>query len=224
MMFKSNDKKRIRILVCIVLLLCIVMAVYAVSGRLLQGIGEFLVHDDPPSHSDAVVVLNTGLEYYPRLIEAAAMYKQGLADRIIINGNRKTDSLRDLEAMGFKSCCPWYEDRMSILELLDVPRNDVLAISVEDAYDTVSEAEAVGAEILKKGYKRIILITSKFHTRRAAYIWEEMYKRKLEVVSVSAKTDPFDPSSWWRQGRQIKWVLAEYGAWIYYYWKNVTDI
>ena len=51
-----------------------------------------------------------------------------------------------------------------------------------------------------------------------------MYKGKLKVISVSAKTDPFDPDSWWRKGRQIRWVLAEYGAWIFYYWQELTDI
>ena len=186
--------------------------------------GEFLIHDDLPVKSDAVVVLNTGVEYYPRLVEAASIYKKGLIEKIVINGNRKTDSLRELEALGFKGCCPWYEDRTRILEMLGVPRYDVVPVSAEDAYDTLSEAEIVGEEIFKLGFRDIILITSKFHTRRAAHIWKEIYKSKLDVITVSAKTDPFDPSSWWKQGRQIRWVLAEYGAWIFYYWHKVTDI
>lgn len=223
-MFKANLKKRRRIFACVFIILCLTVIICLLSGTLFKKMGEFLVSDDLPMHSDAAVVLNTGLEYYPRLMEAASIYKQGLADKIIINGNRKTDSLRELEAMGFKNCCPWYKDWIRILEILGVPGYDVIALSVEDAYDTTSEAEAVGAEILREGYEQIILITSKFHTRRAAYIWEEMYEKKLKVNSVSAKTDPFDPSSWWKHGRQIRWVLAEYGAWIFYYWKKVTNL
>jgi uncharacterized SAM-binding protein YcdF (DUF218 family) len=210
--------------IIVVLILCVVIGIYVLSGRFLNCMGCFLIYDDPSGKSDAAVVLNTGLEYYPRLIEAASIYKLGLVEKIIINGNRKTDSLRDLEDLGFKNCCPWYEDSLSILEILGVPRYDVIAVSAEDAYDTVSEAEAVGNEVLKQGCKNIILITSKFHTRRAAHIWKEMYNGKLEVVSVSAKTDPFDPKSWWKQGRQVRWVLAEYGAWIFYYWQKITDI
>jgi uncharacterized SAM-binding protein YcdF (DUF218 family) len=217
----SNKQKKIIVLI---LLFCIVTVVYAVSGRFFRYMGEFLIYDDPCEGSDAAVVLNTGLEYYPRLIEAASIYKKGLTEKIIINGNRKTNSLRDIESMGFESCCPWYEDSLRILEILGVPRYDVMAVSAEDAYDTVSEAKAVGNEVVKKGFKNIILITSKFHTRRAAHIWKEIFKNKLEVTSVSAKTDPFDPASWWKQGRQIRWVLAEYGAWIFYYWQKITDI
>ena len=217
----SNKHKKIIILI---LLLCIAAGLYLISGRLLKSMGEFLICDDPSGKSDAAVVLNTGLEYYPRLIEASSIYKTGLAEKIIINGNRKSDSLRGLEAMGFRTCCPWYEDSMRILEILGVPRYDVIAVSAEDVYDTVSEAEAVGGEVIKRGYKNIILVTSKFHTRRAAHIWKEIYEDKLEVTSVSAKTDPFDPASWWKQGRQVRWVLAEYGAWLFYYWQKITDI
>ena len=221
-MIKSSTKQKKFII--LVLIICILTGLYAVSGSVFRCMGEFLIYDDPSGKSDAAVVLNTDLEYYPRLIEASAIYKQGLARKIIINGNRKTDSLRNIEAMGFEKCCAWYEDRMSILELLGVPRYDVLAVSAEDAYDTVTEAEAVGSEVVKQGYKNIILITSKFHTRRAAHIWKDLYRDELKVTSVSAKTDPFDPASWWEQGRQVRWVLAEYGAWIFYYWQKITDI
>jgi len=37
-------------------------------------------------------------------------------------------------------------------------------------------------------------------------------------------TDPYDPGSWWRNGRQIRWVMAEYGAWIYYWWKTLGTL
>ena len=56
------------------------------------------------------------------------------------------------------------------------------------------------------------------------FIWNGMFKEKLEIASVSAKTDPFDLSLWWKHGRQVRWVLAEYGAWIFYYWQMITDI
>ena len=96
-------------------------------------------------------------------------------------------------------------------------------ISAEDAYDTVSEAEIVGKEIVEAGFARIILATSKYHTRRARFIWQEMYAGQLEVRAVAAKSDLYDPDNWWHEGKQIRWVLAEYGAWFYYYWKSLKN-
>lgn len=197
---------------------------YLSVSPILAAIGRFLVLDDKPERSQAVVVLSTGIEYYPRLIEAAALFREGYAEKIVINGNRKSEALRELERKGFVECCPWYENSLRVLSLLGVPREKVIAISAEDAYDTVSEAEAVGTELLKQRMARIIITTSKFHTRRARYIWEKRFPREFTLRAVPARNDPYSADSWWKEGRQIRWVLAEYGAWIYYFWKKGLKI
>jgi uncharacterized SAM-binding protein YcdF (DUF218 family) len=184
--------------------------------------GSLIVMDEEPSRSDAVIVLNTGDEYYPRLIQAAELYRAGLAKKVIINGNRKTDALRALEAKGFESCCLWYTDSLRILGLLAVPEQDIIWISAEDAYDSISEAAAVGKELIRHKMTRIIITTSKFHSRRAKFIWKKMYGDQLTIAMAAAKEDPYNPENWWKDGRQIRWVLAEYGAWIYYWWKSLS--
>jgi len=214
-----SGKKRKALLFGLIILL-FVAVLYVSMGAILTGLGEFLVVDQNPEPSDAVVVLNTGMEYYPRLVEAAKLFQKGFVRKIVINGNRKTDALRSFEEMGFQPCCPWYEERLRILEMLGVPRKNVILISAEDAYDTVSEATAVGNELIRQGLKRIIVATSKSHTRRANFIWIKMFGNKLSITSVSAKADPYDPQVWWKEGRQIRWVLSEYGAWLFYFWKK----
>jgi uncharacterized SAM-binding protein YcdF (DUF218 family) len=202
--------------------LALMAFVIVISGALFRILGDMIVLDDKASSSDAVVVLNTGIEYYPRLIQAAELYRQGLAEHVVINGNRKTDTLRDLESKGFQRCCPWFADSVSILNMLGVPENKIIRISNEDAYDTVSESDIVGRELIKRQWTTVIITTSKYHTRRAKYIWQKMYKKQLTIYMVAAKTDPYDPDNWWKDGRQIRWVLAEYGAWIYYWWKEIA--
>jgi uncharacterized SAM-binding protein YcdF (DUF218 family) len=214
---KINPSTVIRLAV----ILSVLLLFYLLSGPILRKAGAFLVVDDVPVRSDAVVVLNTGVEYFPRLIEAAALYQKGLVDRVVINGNRKTDTLRDLESKGFEPCCNFCEDRLRVLSLFKVPRRKVICISAEDVYDTVSEAVFIGNKLVQKGYHSIIVTTSKYHTRRASHIWKKLFEGRLKVTAVSAKSDPFDPGSWWRSGRQVRWVMAEYGAWIYLWWKSI---
>ncbi len=203
-----------------ILLLFVAWLLYLSSSMIMTRLGDFLVLDEEPVPSDAVVVLCSGVEYYPRLIEAAELFRKGFARKVVINGNRKTDVLRSLEKKGFERCCPWYEESLRILSMFGVPKDQVICISAEDAYDTVSEAEIVGREILQKEFTKIIITTSKFHTRRARFIWNKRFGDTLSICSVSAKTDPYNPKGWWKEGRQIRWVLAEYGAWIYYWWKT----
>ncbi len=199
------------------------MSIYFFGEKTLISLGEMIVLDENVETADAVVVLNTGPEYYPRLIEAADIYRKGLTDQILINGNRKTDVLRRLEEKGLKRCCPWNEDFLRILSMLGVPREKVISLSEEDVYDTTTEAAAVGKEALRRGYSRIILTTSKYHTRRAHFIWKRMFGDKLSLYTVAAKRDPFNPRGWWKEGRQIRWVMAEYGAWGFYWWKSIKE-
>lgn len=197
------------------------ITVVATHSMWLGAVGRFLIVDEKPVRSDAIVVLNTGLEIYPRLIQAARLCADGWAEKIVINGNRKSDVLRDLERKGFQPGCPWYEDRLRILELLGVARNKVVVYSEEDAYDTVSEAKAVGRRLVGMGMERILVVTSKYHTRRANMIWRSLLGNQVEIRTVAAGCDPFDPDDWWRYGRQTRWVMAEYGGWIYWKWKSL---
>jgi uncharacterized SAM-binding protein YcdF (DUF218 family) len=215
----ATDKRR-RLFHVLAVLLIAFMLVYVFSERALTALGEFLILDENPVHADAVVVC-TGPGWYPRLMEAAALYQAGLADKVVINGNRKTQTLRRLEQMGYQRCCPWYEGGLRILAMLDVPRAAVITVSAEDAYDTVSEAKAVGQALIKAGISSVIVTTSKYHTRRAGYIWKRTFANQLSIRTVVARNDPFSPQCWWKEGRQVRWVMAEYGAWIYYFWKKI---
>lgn len=214
----TSRRRYLFILIPVLLVLLLVFF----SGAIMRKVGNLIVVDDKPLHSDAVVVLLTGVDYYPRLMQAAEIYHRQLARKIVINGNRKTDILRELEVKGFKECCPWYTDSVRILIMLGVAEKDIIPISAEDAYDTVSEAQIVGNELIRRNISKVIITTSKFHTRRAKFIWQNMYDNRLTIYMSPAASDPYDPQKWWKDGRQIRWVMAEYGAWIYYWWQRLS--
>lgn len=203
-------------------IICLLLGTTGLAGRywLLPGMGHWLVEDAPAARADAAVVLQTGVDYYPRLMEAATLYHQGRVDTIAINGNRKTDILRQLESRGFRRAAPWDEDALRILEVLGVPRERVLSIPAEDVFDTISEARTLEPSLTANGLRRLIIVTSKFHTNRASRIWRQRAGGDFEISSAAARHDPFDPDHWWRSGRQIRQVMAEYGGWLFYLWST----
>jgi len=207
----------------IFLLVLLIAFLVVAHVKILSGIGSFLVVENIPPDAEAAVVLNGGVDIYPRLIQAADLYKDKRAARIIINGNRKTDILRNLESNGYEPPCRWYAEAISILVHLGVTKDNIVAISAEDAYDTISEAAIVGEILINNGMENIIITTSKFHSRRAHHIWSKMYQGRLKVFIAPARNDPFKPEAWWKDSRQIRWVLSEYGAWIYYYAMKILD-
>jgi uncharacterized SAM-binding protein YcdF (DUF218 family) len=206
----------------IFLIFLLIALLFFVHGKILTGIGNFLVVQDTVEQAEAAVVLHTGVDIFPRLIEAADLYKKKKTDQVVINGNRKTEVLRILESRGYKPPCKWYAGEMKILNLLGVPKDHVMAISAENAFDTISEAKIVGDILVNNGMKKVVITTSKFHTRRAKHIWAKLYDGRLQVYAAAATSDPFNPETWWKDSRQIRWVLAEYGAWLYYYWQTLV--
>jgi len=81
------------------------LTIYLFTAPILTPLANFLVVDDQPEPADAVIVLNTGMGIYERLMEAANLYNQKYADKIFVNGNRKNVVLRELKDMGLQQSC-----------------------------------------------------------------------------------------------------------------------
>ncbi len=129
MMIQKNRRLLIGATIAVLLILGTVLML----PTLLTGVGRFLVVDTTPEKTDAAVVLSTGVDYYPRLMQAASLYKRGLVRKVVINGNRKTDALRELQAMSYNMPYPWSEQAKRILAILGVTRKHIIAINAEIA-------------------------------------------------------------------------------------------
>ena len=198
----------------------IIVLLYFSRASWLGYLGHSLVVDDPSATADVAIVLTTGVDYLPRLLQAAQLYRDKRVKKVMINGNRKTDAIRQLEKQGFIPACKWSENSLRILEMHGVPRQQVWAVSAENVFDTVSEAQTIQPFLINNGVSRMIITTSKFHSRRARYVWRKVMGTEEGIYTSAATDDPFDPDSWWQHGRQVKQMMGEYGGMAYYIWKQ----
>ena len=197
-----------------------ILLLFLFRATWLAYLGNELVVDDVNAKADVAIVLTTGVDYLPRLLQAAQLYRNNRVKNILINGNRKTDAIRKLEQQGFVPACSWDENSLRILEMFGVPREKVWAVNAEDVFDTVSEAQTIKPFLKKYNINSVLITTSKFHTRRARYVWQKVLDRKEGIFTSAAADDPFDPDGWWLHGRQVKQVMGEYGGMAYYFWKR----
>lgn len=185
-------------------------------NRLLQGLGELLVEEEPLAEADAAVVLS-GPEYVARLDRAAGLYRRGRAALVVINGGRRDQGLDWLYSQGYQDERPWHAWSRSVLVFLGVQDDKILAIPARDVFDTVSEADVVGTRLLEADLSRITVVTSRYHTARASMIWRARWADKLTIGISGATRDGFEPENWWRQGRFAKAVLAELGGYLFFW-------
>ena len=82
------------------------------QGQLVRLPGHSLIVDNPSATADVAIVLTTGVDYLPRLLQAAQLYRDNRVKKVLINGNRKTDAIRELEKQGFIPACKWSENSL----------------------------------------------------------------------------------------------------------------
>ena len=167
----------------------------------LIGVGHWLDLTDPLAKSDAIVAISgdTGA----RAETAIGLWKQGYAPLLIFSGGSSDpESVASAELMKRTAMAA------------GVPAN---AIVVEGTSATTEENAERVAELMKgRGLRSAILVTSPYHQRRAAILFE----REFGPASLSFRNHPaddpdWDASLWWTSepSRSRTFVeLAKLGA------------
>ena len=168
---------------------------------LLVGVGHWLDLSDPLGHADAIVAISgdTGA----RADSAIALWKQGYAPVLIFSGGSSDpESVASAELM----------KRAAVAA--GVPAN---AIIVEGSSATTEENAQRVAELMKTaGLRSAILVTSPYHQRRAAFLFEREFDRAgLSFRNHPADDPDWDANLWWASepSRSLTLVeLAKLGA------------
>lgn len=143
-----------------------------------------------------------------RPLEAADLFKEGYAPWIVLTHRVPEASYEALAARGVNVPAEAIEQR-EILVRLGVPANAiVLPLRVHD--NTAQEAQTFRELAVKNRWRRIIVVTSKYHLRRAGFaIRREMGGTGVEVEMHGTRYEDADPNRWWATRRNLRWVLDE---------------
>jgi len=167
----------------------------------LVGIGHWLDLTDPLAKADAIVAISgdTGA----RVESAIALWKEGYAPVLIFSGGSSDpESVASAELM----------KRTAVAA--GVPAT---AIVVEGTSATTEENAQRVAELMQNRHLRsAILVTSPYHQRRAAMLFEREFGRaSLSFRNHPADDPDWDASFWWTRepSRSLTLVeLAKLGA------------
>jgi uncharacterized SAM-binding protein YcdF (DUF218 family) len=174
--------------------LALAVLLLAFRDQVLNGLGEFLVVSDPLEHADLIYVL-AGDFWGSRVLLGASLGSQHWAPKVIFSGGRYMDSFACDLSVDFAV-------QHGYARQLFVPIRLV-------AKSTIGEAREMGPIFHRMGARRIILVTSNFHSRRAAQVFRLLLPEF--DFRVEASSDPaFDPHSWWRNGPARSLLFSEY--------------
>ena len=175
--------------------LAIILGVLAVlATAFFVGIGYYLSPQSKLEKADAIVVISGG-QTTSRADKGIDLYKQGYSKNIIFSGAALDDGPSNAAAMQQQA--------------LSAGVNARVIYTDEASQDTYQNA-VNSKEILQKlNEKKIILVTSPYHQRRAYETFKQVLGQDYTILNASAFDDRWSKSRWWEKGFAFNITLSE---------------
>lgn len=168
--------------------------------------GRYLVVEGELERSDAIVVL-AGARV-ERWLEAAELYRAGWAPRIVLSPGRPESAELELREMRIRFPAEAELIRDALLQM-NVPANAV-TILPGSLDNTAQEAAATHRALASGGWRRIIVVTSKYHTRRVSFAFAREFRgTPVQVVVRASRYDYVWPERWWAHRSDFRYVTSE---------------
>ncbi len=196
----SRWKRRLRRILIVTVLLTVLAGGATWAFR---HVGQWLVVEDQLEPAQTIVVLSGGMPIQAR--EAAEIYRQGFAAQVWVTrpvGPAKELQQMDIFYLGEES----YSQK--ILIHLGVPA-DAIHILEKPVINTEEEVLAIAAELRRGEGRKVIVVTSKPHTRRVKAIWKARVGESPRALVRYASGDDYDGAHWWRRTHDALDVVRE---------------
>jgi uncharacterized SAM-binding protein YcdF (DUF218 family) len=202
-------KKFIITITCIIVVL---FGIYLLRYPILRSFGNHLVYADSLKRVDAIFVLSG--QGYERGNEAAKLYKQGYAKKIVCTGGNKNP---DFLAMNMDL----YESAVTQNDLLRCGVDSAVIDTLNKGKSTDDESNVILNYCKKNNIHSCIIVSSKFHTRRIKYAFQKKFESNdITVLIHGAPSVTYNESVWWKNEYGAIALNNEYIKLLYYHLKG----
>ena len=179
---------------------------YLFVPELLVWSGTLLIAEAEPFPADAIVILGGGGPDRPR--EAADLFNDGLAPRVLITTEEAPDNYRELAELGIELVLP-YENYLRVLNGFGVAEEDIVRIE-DSSSESMDELLGVRRFAADRDWRRLIVVTSNYHSRRALLITDFVFDAEWQIAVIGSRYSEFRPNGWWREVRHVRTFLIEF--------------
>ncbi|MBD3181938.1 hypothetical protein GF312_06590 [Candidatus Poribacteria bacterium] len=201
-------RKRYIVLIAILTFLIILAATHVLW---LEAIASFLIVQDELYPVDVIIVLGGGGA--ERVLQAVKLYKEGYADKIVFTGMKAK-----LPGM----IVTWPQLAMREASSLGIPESKI--ILEERPTSTYEDAVYSKEDMIKRGLKSAIIVSSPHHTRRARMIFHKVFKdnKDMSIIFSPVESDQgFQVHRWWTREAELIGVFNEYCKLVFYIFKYI---
>ena len=174
--------------------------------------GNWLMVQDELEQADAIFLLGGGA--FDRVNETVKLVEQGVAKKVICTGSWVSGVLKILKN-------EYKEAEVSRIGLVDnhgIPSADVDTIL--SGTSTKEESELILKYCIDHQFKTVIVLSSKFHTRRVSDVFKPLLEAEgIKVIIHGAPSSNYSEDEWWKTESGMIMVNNEYMKHLYYFLK-----
>lgn len=181
-------KRKLRI--SLIALGVLLLAAVLFRESLYRAMAGYLVRAGDPQKADIVVVL-AGDSTGGRITKGAELVRQGYAPLVIVSG--------PAGSYGNYEC----DLAIPFAVRTGFPES-YFAHNHHNALSTADEVRILTEDLRRRGVRRVLLVTSDYHTRRSARLFQPAFPEATLLV-VASPDRHFSVGGWWkdREGRKI---------------------
>ena len=175
------------------------LAIVVIAGLItLRRLGTWLVVNEPLARSDIIFVVDG--QTPQRELEGAALFLEGWAPRVALTLPRDPTPA-DVRRLAGE---PAPQERAwQVLRRRGVPETAI--VRLERVVENTDQELRVDFDYARAhGFRRVIIVSSPYHTRRVRMIWRSRFGDEIPVSVRVTRYEPLDPSRWWRSRRSIE--------------------
>jgi uncharacterized SAM-binding protein YcdF (DUF218 family) len=181
----------------------------------LPFIGLLLVAENPLERADAIFVLAGSRA--SRWLEARDLINEGYAPLVLVSEGRREDGEDLAIEQGARLPSAGDAARDGLIAL-GVPASRVVVLVYPGQPDnTWDEAAGLRDYAVPRGWKKVIVVTSKLHTRRAGFAMRKAVAgTDVRILMRATRYDNDNPARWWRRRSTVRSVMHEVPALVAY--------
>lgn len=160
----------------------------------LSYLGEYLVSPQTPESADLILVLG-GDMWGPRVREGADLAVQGYAPVVVFSGTMYGRIPEGAAAIGFLAGEGYRVDSFQYFR--------------HHAPSTIAEAIVLREELERRHVKRVLLVTSAYHSRRASIVFR-LFCQGIEFITIGAPDNLYHPDTWWEDARSRQIFVSQW--------------
>lgn len=185
------------------IIVAFLLAFYLAHPIILPGYARLFHKQNPTKNADAIICLSGGRT--TRVGESLRLWNQGYSKKLFVTAEKpKNSEFAQLELGHLKFA-------QAVTKMMKLNAEwEILPSLTGGATSTFDEAEDALFYATKKKWKRIIIVTDEFHTRRAHYAFEKIFANSgIDVEVAGTSNEVFSIDNWWTSDRGIMAYFGE---------------